>query len=158
MRRRRPERREILPDPVYKDLEVAKFINYIMERGKKGVAEKIFYDAMDVIKSKTKSEGLKIFQEAIKNVSPLLEVKSRRIGGATYQVPIEVPKNRQFYLSSHWIINAAVGRGGKPMADRLATELIAAANNEGGAIKKKDDTHRMAEANKAFAHFGKARR
>jgi small subunit ribosomal protein S7 len=129
-----------------------------MERGKKGVAEKIFYDAMDVIKSKTKSEGLKIFQEAIKNVSPLLEVKSRRIGGATYQVPIEVPKNRQFYLSSHWIINAAVGRGGKPMADRLATELIAAANNEGGAIKKKDDTHRMAEANKAFAHFGKARR
>lgn len=158
MRRRRPERREILPDPVYNDIEVAKFINYIMERGKKGVAEKIFYNAMDVIKAKTKSAGLKIFQEAIKNVSPLLEVKSRRIGGATYQVPIEVPKNRQFYLSSHWIINAAVNRGGKPMADRLANELIAAANNEGGAIKKKDDTHRMAEANKAFAHFGKARR
>ncbi len=158
MRRRRPERREILPDPVYNDIEVAKFINYIMERGKKGVAEKIFYNAMDVIKTKTKSAGLKIFQEAIKNVSPLLEVKSKRIGGATYQVPIEVPKNRQFYLSSHWIINAAVSRGGKPMADRLANELIAAANNEGGAIKKKDDTHRMAEANKAFAHFGKARR
>ena len=158
MRRRRPERREILPDPVYNDLEVAKFVNYIMERGKKGVAEKLFYDAMDVIKAKTKTEGLKIFQEAIKNVSPLVEVKSRRIGGATYQVPIEVPKNRQFYLSSHWIINSAVGRGGKPMAERLATELIAAANNEGGAIKKKDDTHRMAEANRAFAHFGKARR
>ena len=158
MRRRRPEKREILPDPVYSDLDVAKFVNYVMGRGKKGVAEKIFYDAMDVIKSKTKTEGLKIFQDAIKNVSPLLEVKSRRIGGATYQVPIEVPKNRQFYLASHWIIGAAVGRGGKPMAERLATELIAAANNEGGAIKKKDDTHRMAEANKAFAHFGKPRR
>jgi len=158
MRRRRPERREILPDPVYNDLEVAKFVNYIMERGKKGVAEKLFYDAMDVIKTKTKTEGLKIFQEAIKNVSPMVEVKSRRIGGATYQVPIEVPKNRQFYLSSHWIINSAVSRGGKPMAERLATELIAAANNEGGAIKKKDDTHRMAEANRAFAHFGKPRR
>lgn len=158
MRRRRPERREILPDPIYNDLEAAKFVNYIMGRGKKGVAEKIFYNAMDAIKSKTKTDGLKIFQEAIKNVSPLLEVKSRRIGGATYQVPIEVPKGRQFYLSSQWIINAAIGRGGKPMAERLATELIAAANNEGGAIKKKDDTHRMAEANKAFAHFGKARR
>jgi len=158
MRRRRPDKREILPDPVYNDLEVAKFVNYVMQGGKKGVAEMIFYDAMDVIKAKTKTDGLKIFQEAIKNVSPLLEVKSRRIGGATYQVPIEVPKGRQFYLSSHWLINAAVGRSGKPMAERLATELIAAANNEGGAIKKKDDTHRMAEANRAFAHFGKPRR
>ncbi len=158
MRRRRPERRELLPDPVYHDLALAKFVNYVMDTGKKGIAEKIFYDAMDVVKSKTKSDGLKIFQEAIKNVTPLLEVKSRRIGGATYQVPIEVPKGRQFYLSSHWIINAAVGRSGKPMAERLATELIAAANNEGGAIKKKDDTHRMAEANKAFAHFGSPRR
>jgi small subunit ribosomal protein S7 len=158
MRRRRPEKREILPDPVYNDLSVAKFVNYVMKRGKKGVSEKIFYDAMTVIKNKTKTDGLKIFQEAIKNVTPLLEVKSKRIGGATYQVPIEVPKTRQFYLSSHWIINAAVGRGGKPMAERLATELIAAANNEGGAIKKKDDTHRMADANKAFAHFGRPRR
>ncbi len=158
MRRRRPEKREILPDPVYNDLSVAKFVNYVMKRGKKGVAEKIFYDAMDVIKNKTKSDGLKIFQEAIKNVNPLLEVKSKRIGGATYQVPIEVPKNRQFYLSSHWSIDAADGRGAKPMAERLATELIAAANNEGGAIKKKDDTHRMAEANKAFSHFGIPRR
>jgi len=158
MRRRRPEKREILPDPVYSDLSVAKFVNYIMTSGKKGIAEKIFYDAMAVIKTKTKTDGLKIFQTAIKNVTPLLEVKSRRIGGATYQVPIEVPKGRQFYLSSHWIINAAIGRGGKPMAERLANELIAAANNEGNAIKKKDDTHRMAEANKAFAHFGKMRR
>ncbi len=157
MRRRRPERRQILPDPVYKDLQVAKFINFLMERGKKGVAEQIFYDAMDIIKSKTKTDGIKIFQEAVKNSTPLLEVKSRRIGGATYQVPIEVPKHRQYFLASHWLINAAKGRGGRPMADRLAVELISAANGEGGAIKKKDDTHRMAEANKAFAHFGRAR-
>ena len=153
MRRRRPDRREILPDPVYKDLPVAKFVNYIMTRGKKGVAEKIFYGAMDIIKNRTKSDGLKIFQKAIENSSPMVEVKSRRIGGATYQVPIEVPRNRRFYLASHWIINAAKTRSGKPMADALASELISAANDEGGAIKKKDDTHRMAEANKAFAHF-----
>ncbi len=142
-----------MPDPVYNNLEVAKFINYLMSRGKKGVAENIFYSAVDSIKQRTKSDGLKIFQKAIKNASPLLEVKSRRIGGATYQVPIEVPRHRQFFLASHWVINAARGRKGKPMAERLALELIAAANNEGGAIKKKEDTHRMAEANKAFAHF-----
>ncbi|MFQ6604197.1 MAG: 30S ribosomal protein S7 [Fidelibacterota bacterium] len=153
MRRRRPEKRQILPDPVFQDLAVAKFVNYLMKRGKKGVAENIFYGAMDSIKQKTKTDGLKIFKTAIENASPQLEVKSRRIGGATYQVPIEVPKHRQFYLASLWIINASRGRKGKPMADRLALELIAAANNEGGAIKKKDDTHRMAEANKAFAHF-----
>lgn len=142
-----------MPDPVFQDLAVAKFVNYLMKRGKKGVAENIFYGAMDSIKQKTKTDGLKIFKTAIENASPQLEVKSRRIGGATYQVPIEVPKHRQFYLASLWIINASRGRKGKPMADRLALELIAAANNEGGAIKKKDDTHRMAEANKAFAHF-----
>jgi small subunit ribosomal protein S7 len=158
MRRRRPERRTILPDSVYEDLKVAKFINYLMDRGKKGVAEKIFYDAMEIVKTKTKSEGIKVFEQAIKNVSPMLEVKSKRIGGATYQVPIEVPRNRQFYLSSHWLITAAVGRKGIPMAERMASELIAASNNEGGAVKKKEDTHRMAEANKAFAHFGRARR
>jgi small subunit ribosomal protein S7 len=153
MRRRRPERRTILPDPVYHNVEVAKFINYLMKRGKKGVAEKIFYGALEMVKQKTKSDGLKIFQRAIKNASPVLEVKSRRIGGATYQVPIEVPKHRQFFLASHWLINAALSRKGRPMSERLAQELIAAANNEGGAIKKKEDTHRMAEANKAFAHF-----
>lgn len=153
MRRRRPERREILPDPVYNDTLVAKFVNYIMEQGKKGIAEKIFYGAMDVIKQRTKTDGLKIFEKAIENASPSVEVKSRRIGGATYQVPIEVPKNRRFYLASQWIINSATGRSGKPMSDKLASELISAANGEGGAIKKKDDTHRMAEANKAFAHF-----
>ena len=132
---------------------VATFVNYIMTRGKKGVAEKIFYGAMDLIKQRTKTDGLVIFEKAIENASPAVEVKSRRIGGATYQVPIEVPKNRRFYLASQWIINAAVGRSGKPMSEKLASELISAANGEGGAIKKKDDTHRMAEANKAFAHF-----
>ena len=153
MRRRRPERRTILPDPVYDDKSVAKFVNYIMIGGKKGVAESIFYGAMDLINSRTKTDGLKIFERAIENASPSVEVKSRRIGGATYQVPIEVPKGRRFYLASQWIINAASSRSGKPMADKLATELISAANGDGGAIKKKDDTHRMADANKAFAHF-----
>jgi len=153
MRRRRPEKREILPDPVYSNLLVAKFVNYIMNDGKKGVAEKIFYGAMDQVKDKTKSEGLKIFEKAIENASPSVEVKSRRVGGATYQVPIEVPKGRRFYLASQWIISAASNRSGRPMAEKLAIELIAAANGDGGAIKKKDDTHRMAEANKAFAHF-----
>lgn len=153
MRRRRPEKRQILPDPVYNDLEVAKFINYLMEGGKKGVAESILYGAMDTIKSRIKTDGLEIFKTALKNAAPMLEVKSRRIGGATYQVPIEVPKLRQFFLASHWIINSAQGKAGRPMSERLASELIAAANSEGGAIKKKDDTHRMAEANRAFAHF-----
>jgi len=153
MRRRRPERRQILPDPVYNDKLVAKFVNYIMDKGKKGIAEKIFYGAMNDIKQRTKTDGLKIFEKAIENVGPSVEVKSRRIGGATYQVPIEVPKGRRFYLASHWLINAAVGRSGKPMSEKLASELISAANGEGGAVKKKDDTHRMADANKAFAHF-----
>jgi len=153
MRRRRPEKREILPDPVYSNLLVAKFVNYIMNDGKKGVAEKIFYGAMHQVKDKTKSDGLKIFEKAIENASPSVEVKSRRVGGATYQVPIEVPKGRRFYLASQWIIAAALNRSGRPMAEKLAIELIAAANGDGGAIKKKDDTHRMAEANKAFAHF-----
>jgi len=153
MRRRRPEKRTILPDPVYNDLAVAKFVNYIMKKGKKGIAEKIFYGSMDTIKQRTKTDGLKIFQKAVESASPSVEVKSRRIGGATYQVPIEVPRNRSFYLASLWIINAAKARSGKPMSERLASELISAANNEGGAIKKKEDTHRMAEANKAFAHF-----
>ena len=153
MRRRRPERRKILPDPVYKDLSISKFINYLMSGGKKGVAEKIFYNALDIIKQKTKSDGIKIFEKAIENTSPMVEVKSRRIGGATYQVPIEVPRDRKFFLASHWIINSATGRSGKPMSERLASEFISASNNEGGAIKKKEDTHRMAEANKAFAPF-----
>jgi small subunit ribosomal protein S7 len=153
MRRRRPERRKILPDPVFKDLSISKFINFLMKGGKKGVAEKIFYNALDIIKQKTKSDGIKIFEKAIENASPSVEVKSRRIGGATYQVPIEVPNHRKFFLASHWLINSAAGQSGKPMSERLASEFISASNNEGGAIKKKEDTHRMAEANKAFAHF-----
>ncbi len=124
-----------------------------MELKSQNVAEKIFYNALDIIKQKTKSDGVKIFEKAIENTSPMVEVKSRRIGGATYQVPIEVPKNRKFFLASHWLINSAIGRSGKPMAERLAAEFISASNNEAGAIKKKEDTHRMAEANKAFAHF-----
>ena len=136
MRRRRPERRIILPDPVYNDKSIAKFVNYIMVGGKKGVAERIFYGAMDMVKARTKTDGLKIFEKAIENASPSVEVKSRRVGGATYQVPIEVPKGRRFYLASHWIINAAASRSGKPMSEKLATELISAANGDGGAIKK----------------------
>tara|TARA_B110000467_G_C18027725_1_gene319084 strand:- start:110 stop:574 length:465 start_codon:yes stop_codon:yes gene_type:complete len=153
MRRRRPEKRKILPDPIFSDLEVAKFMNFLMIGGKKGVSEKIFYGAIDIVKSRTKKDGIDIFKLAVKNAAPLLEVKSRRIGGATYQVPIEVARHRQFFLAAHWIINSARKRSGRPMADRLAAELISAANNEGGAIKKKEDTHRMAEANRAFAHF-----
>ncbi|MCK5330100.1 MAG: 30S ribosomal protein S7 [Candidatus Marinimicrobia bacterium] len=153
MRKKRAERRIISPDPVYNDIVVAKFINYLMLRGKKGIAEQIFYEAIEIINKRTKAEGLQIFKTAIENASPQVVVKSRRIGGATYQVPIEVSKHRQFYLVSKWVIAAARSRSGRAMADRLALELIAAANNEGGAIKKKDDTHRMAEANKAFAHF-----
>ena len=153
MRRRRPEKRKILPDPIYGDLEVAKFMNFLMYGGKKGASEKIFYGAMETVKSRTKKEGLDIFRLAVKNAAPLLEVKSRRVGGANYQVPIEVSRNRQFFLGAHWIINSARSRSGRSMSDRLASELISAANNEGGAIKKKEDTHRMAEANRAFAHF-----
>ena len=124
-----------------------------MNDGKKGVAESIFYGSLEIIKKQTKTDGLKIFEKAIENASPVVEVKSRRVGGATYQVPIEVAKKRRFYLASQWIINAANSRRGKSMSNRLAVELISAANGDGGAIKKKDDTHRMAEANKAFAHF-----
>tara|TARA_B100001250_G_C19548858_1_gene678075 strand:- start:83 stop:547 length:465 start_codon:yes stop_codon:yes gene_type:complete len=153
MRRRRPEKRVILPDTKYNDLLVAKFINYIMKSGKKGAAEKIFYGAMDIIQAKTKTDGLKIFKKGIENASPSVEVKSRRIGGATYQVPIEVPRNRSFYLASLWVIKSSSNSSGKPMSEKLASELIAAANGDGGAIKKKEDTHRMADANKAFAHF-----
>ena len=153
MRRRRPEKRVILPDTKYNDLLVAKFINYIMKSGKKGAAEKIFYGAMDIIQAKTKTDGLKIFKKGIENASPSVEVKSRRIGGATYQVPIEVPRNRSFYLASLWVIKSSSNSSGKPMSEKLASELISAANGDGGSIKKKEDTHRMADANKAFAHF-----
>ena len=152
-RRRRPESRTILPDPIYGEVVVAKFINNLMLKGKKSVAETIFYTAMDNIKVKAKADGLEIFKAALENVGPRLEVKSKRIGGSTYQVPREVSTRRRQALAMRWLISFARNRGGKTMADRLTAELIAAANNDGGAVKKKGDTHRMAEANKAFAHF-----
>jgi small subunit ribosomal protein S7 len=154
MRRRRPERREILPDPVYNDLVVAKFINNVMDGGKKSIAEKIFYGAIKQVEGKTKTkDGLELFKKALDNVAPVLEVKSKRIGGATYQVPIEVSERRRVALAMRWIISYAKARKGRTMADRLAAEIIAAANNDGASVKKKEDTHRMAEANKAFSHF-----
>ena len=154
MRRRRPEKREILPDPVYGDLIVAKFINNLMKQGKKSLAEKIFYQSIEKIKKQGKvDDGIELFKKALENVAPVLEVKSKRIGGATYQVPIEISEARRMALAMRWIIGYSKSRKGQTMADRLAAELLAAANNDGSAVKKKEDTHRMAEANKAFAHF-----
>ena len=154
MRRRRPEKREILPDPVYGDLIVAKFINNLMKKGKKSLAEKIFYQSIEKIKKQGKvNDGIELFKKALDNVAPMLEVKSKRIGGATYQVPIEISEARRMALAMRWIISYSKSRKGKTMADKLAAELLAAANNDGSAVKKKEDTHRMAEANKAFAHF-----
>ena len=152
-RRRRAEKREILPDPKYQSVKVAKFINNLMGRGKKSTAESIFYSAIDIIDDKTKGRGLEIFEKALRNVQPMLEVKSRRVGGSTYQVPVEVRPERSTALATRWIISYAKTRGGRNMADKLAGEFMAAANGEGSSIKKKDDTHKMAEANKAFAHF-----
>ena len=154
MRRRRPEKREILPDPVYGDLIAAKFINNLMKQGKKSLAEKIFYQSIDKIKKQGKvDDGIELFKKALENVAPVLEVKSKRIGGATYQVPIEISENRRLALAMRWIISFSKSRKGQTMADRLAAELLAASNNDGAAVKKKEDTHRMAEANKAFSHF-----
>ncbi len=154
MRRRRPEKRTILPDPLYNDLVVAKFINNLMIGGKKSVAEKILYNSLDIIKSQVKKEEpIDVFKKALDNASPVLEVKSKRIGGATYQVPIEVSKDRKLALAMRWIISYSRSRKGRNMESRLSAELIAAYNNEGSSVKKKEDTHRMAEANKAFAHF-----
>ena len=154
MRRRRPEKREILPDPVYSDLVVAKFINNLMKKGKKSLAEKIFYQSIEKIKKQGKvDDGIELFKKALDNVAPMLEVKSKRIGGATYQVPIEISEGRRMALAMRWIITYSKSRKGQTMADKLAAELLAAANNDGSAVKKKEDIHRMAEANKAFSHF-----
>jgi len=154
MRRRRPDKRIILPDPIYNDIVVAKFINYIMKGGKKSIAETIFYSSLNIIKEQSKNnEPLEIFKKALENVAPVVEVKSKRIGGATYQVPLEVSQNRRFALAMRWILSYSRSRKGKTMANRLASELIAASNKDGSAYKKKEDTHKMAEANKAFAHF-----
>jgi small subunit ribosomal protein S7 len=152
-RRSRAVKRPALPDPVFGSETVTKFINSFMYDGKKSVAEGIFYDAMKVIEERTGQPGEGVFRQALSNVKPVLEVKSRRVGGATYQVPVEVRPERRQALAMRWLIQYSRGRGEKTMADRLAAELIAASRNEGATIKKKDDTHRMAEANKAFAHY-----
>jgi small subunit ribosomal protein S7 len=152
-RRQRAVKRETPPDPQYGSQTVSKFINAVMYDGKKSTAERIFYDAMKSIEEKTGQPAINVFKQALNNVKPVIEVKSRRVGGATYQVPVEVRPERRNALAQKWLITYARQRGDKSMADRLANELMAAARNEGNAIKKKDDTHRMAEANKAFAHY-----
>jgi small subunit ribosomal protein S7 len=153
MRRRTAERRQPIPDPVYNDVLVSRFVNAVMTSGKKNVARRLVYQAFDVIQDRTKEDGIEVFHKAVSNAAPLVEVRSRRVGGATYQVPIEVRPDRRVALAFRWLIQYARARSDKSMANRLANELISAAKGEGGAIKKKDDTHRMAEANKAFAHF-----
>ena len=146
-------RREVQPDPIYSNPLVQKFVNCIMYQGKRSVAQEIVYNAFEIMKERANDDPLKVFKKAVDNVKPVLEVKTRRVGGANYQVPVEVNRNRQTSLSLRWIIGYARERGEKSMKDRLAAELLDAANNRGGAIKKRDDTHRMAEANKAFAHY-----
>jgi small subunit ribosomal protein S7 len=151
-RRRRPERRKVTPDHRYNDLVVAKFINYVMLDGKRSVSERMIYDAFDIIKEKTGQEGVELFRTALNNIKPSLEVKSRRIGGATYQVPVEVRPERRQMLAMRWLIGFSRQRPENTFAQRLAAELVLASKNEGPSIKKREDTHRMADANKAFAH------
>ncbi|MCL2122643.1 MAG: 30S ribosomal protein S7 [Desulfovibrionaceae bacterium] len=146
-------KREILPDPIYNSRLVARFVNRLMYSGKKGAAEKIFYGALDTLAEKTSEDAMRSFEKAVENVKPQLEVKARRVGGATYQVPMEVRSERQIALALRWLINYARARGEKGMVNKLSAELLDAYNNRGGAVKKKEDTHRMAEANKAFAHY-----
>ncbi|MBU0520534.1 30S ribosomal protein S7 [bacterium] len=152
-RRKRAVKRTILPDPKYHDVKVAKFVNNLMHGGKKAVAESMLYTAFDRIQEKTGNDPLDVFRKALDNVKPSVEVKSRRVGGSTYQVPVEIRPDRQQALANRWIIRFARNRSEKTMAERLAAELTAAANSEGSSVKKREDTHRMAEANKAFAHF-----
>lgn len=151
-RRRSAERRPILPDPRHNDVSVTKFINYVMQNGKRSLAERMVYSALDIVKEKTGQEGLDVFRTALNNVKPSLEVKSRRIGGATYQVPVEVRPERRTMLAMRWLITYSRQRAEHTFAERLAAELILASKNEGPSIKKREDTHKMAEANKAFAH------
>lgn len=153
MRRKRKFKRDIKPDPKYGNVTIAKFINYVMKGGKKSTAQGVVYRTFDILEKEYKQDPLNAFDTAIRNVGPLLEIKSRRIGGATYQVPREVRGDRKFALACRWILDAARRKKGKPMHARLADELILATKNEGAAIKKRADVHRMAEANKAFAHF-----
>ena len=153
MRKRRAIKRDVLPDPIYNSKTVTKLVNRIMNDGKKGTAERILYDAFDIIKEKTGKDPMEVYNAALENVKPALEVKSRRIGGSNYQVPNEVSDDRAQTLALRWIVNYAKTRNGKGMAINLANELIDASNGVGGAVKKREDTHKMAEANKAFAHY-----
>ena len=153
MARKKKAKREISPDAIYNNVTVAKFINHVMREGKKETAKKIVYGSFEILKEKTKKEPLEVFEKSLINVKPLLEVRPKRIGGATYQVPRPVPPERGLTLSMRWILEAARSKKGKPMKEKLAEELIEAAENRGVAVKKKEDTHRMAEANRAFAHF-----
>jgi len=146
-------RRDILPDPKYHDLTVTKFVSMMMQDGKKGVTERILYGALDLIKQRSREESLEVFKRALENVKPVVEVRSRRVGGATYQVPVEVRATRRTSLAMRWLVQASRQRPEKNMTDKLAAELFEAAQNRGGAVKKREDTHRMAEANKAFAHY-----
>jgi small subunit ribosomal protein S7 len=155
MRKKRVYKKYYTADAIHGRVELGRFINYIMKDGKKSTAEKIVYGALEKVKVATKEEPMAVFEKAIENASPMLEVASKRVGGANYQVPREVRPERRFMLAVRWIVSAARAKKGKPMADKLAEELIAAAKNEGAAIKKKQDTHRMAEANRAFAHFAR---
>ena len=153
MRKSKPKKRYLLPDPKFQDTLVTKFVNYLMVSGKKSISYNIFYDALETVEKKTNESGLEVWKRAMNNLMPSVEVKSRRVGGATFQVPIEVRPERKISLSIKWMIDYARMRGEKTMMDKLAGEIIAASKGEGAAIKKKDDTHRMAEANKAFSHF-----
>ena len=152
-RRHSAEKREIQPDPKFGNFVVSKFMNSIMRQGKKSVAENIVYGALDIIEGKTKQNPVSVFEQALDNVMPSIEVRSRRVGGATYQVPVEVRTERRQALAIRWIITAARGRNDKTMVDRLSAELLDASNNRGAAVKKREDTHRMAEANRAFSHY-----
>ncbi len=152
-RRAKIERRSIPPDPRYGSELLQRFINKVMQRGKKSLAERIVYDALDIVASRTGQNPLEVFQRAVQNAMPLLEVKPRRVGGATYQVPVQVEPHRRVSLAMRWLIQSARARSGKTMSEKLAAELIDAANNTGATIKRRDDTHRMAEANRAFAHY-----
>jgi small subunit ribosomal protein S7 len=152
-RRSRADKRETPPDPKFESRTVTKFINNLMVDGKKSIAERIFYDAIDLLEQRSGQPGVQVFEQALNNAKPALEVKSRRVGGATYQVPVEVRPERRAALASRWLISFARGRSEKTMSERLAAELLSASRNEGSTVKKKDDTHRMAEANKAFAHY-----
>ena len=152
-RRYRPEKRDVNPDLRYNNVHVSMFINRLMKDGKKSTAQRVLYDSFEIVEEKTNRPAMDIFEQALENVSPRVEVKPRRVGGATYQVPIPVDSHRQITLSMRWLLSAARGRGGHSMAEKLANEFMDAVNNQGAAVKRRDDTHRMAEANRAFSHF-----